>query len=72
MFLQLLPLMILVPVELFWAWMFWDMVNNDNVSNQAAPVSWPPTSKYNWMLAFIFLNIVAAGTYYFTEYKERR
>ncbi len=46
----------------FWAWMFWDMANQDNFQF---------TSKFNWTLAFVFLNVVAAVFYYFYEYRNR-
>jgi len=51
--------------------MFWEMSNNDTLPNNAPlPPKWPPTSKFEWTLAFIFLNLIAAGYYYFTEYRK--
>ena len=46
----------------FWAWMFWDMTNNDNL---------PSGAKSNWTLAFVFANIFAAVYYYVYEYRNR-
>lgn len=69
---QLIPLIIILPFIAFYAWMFWDMVNNDDLpNNSVTPATWPPSSKFSWTVAFVFLNIFAAGFYYFTEYKKR-
>jgi hypothetical protein len=47
----LIPLIIVVPLLLFWARMFKDMVNNDNLLRFFKPY---------WVMAFILLNIPAA------------
>ncbi|HEY7339635.1 MAG TPA: hypothetical protein VH591_02035 [Ktedonobacterales bacterium] len=60
---QLLPLVLIIPVILFWVWMFRDMLNNDNLSD---------TARSSWMVAFIFLNAFAAVVYYVYEYRSRR
>jgi hypothetical protein len=57
-----IPLIISLPLVVFWLWMAWDLGKNDNLSG---------SSKYNWMLAFIFMNVFAAVFYYVTEYKKR-
>jgi hypothetical protein len=62
LFVQLLPLIIVLPFVVFWAWMFRDMVSNNDL---------PSIFKPYWMMAFIFLNIPAAIFYYYTVYKER-
>jgi hypothetical protein len=59
---ELLPLIIVLPFVVFWAWMFRDMVNNNDL---------PSIFKPYWMMAFIFLNIPAAIFYYYTVYKDR-
>ncbi len=59
---QLIQMIIVLPLLGFWLWMFWDMTNHDNFRT---------TSKYNWMLALIFLNVFAAVFYYFYEYRNR-
>lgn len=58
----LIPLIVVVPLIVFWAWMFNDMVKSDDV---------PSIFKPYWMLAFILLNIPAAIFYYYTVYRER-
>src|SRR4051812_28789954 len=51
----LLTLLALAPLIAFWFWMFSDLMSNDY------PLS---TSKTNWMLAFLLLNVLAAAMYY--------
>lgn len=46
---------IILPLTTFWLWMFWDMAGNDAI---------PPASKFNWVIAFVLLNVFAAGIYY--------
>lgn len=60
---QLLPLVLIIPVIIFWIWMFRDMLNNGNLSG---------TAKSTWTVAFIFLNAFAAVFYYAYEYRSRR
>jgi hypothetical protein len=60
--LQLIPMLISLPLIGFWLWMFRDLAKNDYL---------PANSKNNWMLAFILLNVFAAGWYYFVEYRNR-
>ncbi len=70
----IMPLLIILPLPLlvFYLWMFWDMTNNDNLpGNSTAPLRWPPSSKFEWTLAFIFLNVFAAVLYYVNEYRRR-
>jgi hypothetical protein len=43
--------------------MAWDLRKNDNLSDN---------EKKYWMLAFLLLNVFAAGLYYVTEYRKRR
>lgn len=57
----LVSLIALVPLLVFYVWMFRDMTNNDALSSD---------SKYTWTWAFIFLNVFAA-VLYFVEYKRR-
>jgi len=61
--LQLLPLVLIVPVIIFWIWMFRDMLKNGNLSD---------TAKSSWTVAFIFLNAFAAVFYYVYEFRSRR
>ena len=60
---QLLPLVLIIPVIIFWIWMFRDMLNNNNLSG---------TARSTWTVAFIFLNAFAAVFYYVYEYRSRR
>jgi hypothetical protein len=58
----LIPLIVVVPLVLFWAWMFNDLVKNEDV---------PGIFKPYWMMAFILLNVPAAVFYYYTVYRSR-
>jgi hypothetical protein len=57
-----IPLIISLPLVVFWLWMAWDLGGNDNLSR---------SEKFYWMLAFIFMNVFAAIFYYFTEYRKK-
>ncbi len=70
---QLIPIIVLLPVIAFWLWMFWDMTGNDRLPDISTPLlTWPPSSKFGWTLAFILLNVFSAIFYYFWEYRNRR
>ena len=58
----LVPVTILIPLIIFWIWMFSDMINNQSI---------PRDSRSFWLIGFIFVGILTAGYYYFTEYKNR-
>jgi heme/copper-type cytochrome/quinol oxidase subunit 2 len=60
---QWLPLVLIIPVIIFWVWMFRDMLKNDSLSD---------TARSTWTVAFIFLNAFAAVFYYVYEYRRRR
>ena len=62
MLIGLVPLIIVVPLIVFWGWMFRDMLNNYEVLSVYRPY---------WMVAFILLNIPAAVFYYYTVYRNR-
>ena len=47
----IIPLIIILPLIVFWLWMARDMANNDNL---------PSSEKTYWMLAFLFMNVFAA------------
>ncbi len=59
---SLIPLIVIIPLLVFWAYMFKDMVNNEFILSVFKPY---------WMLAFLFLSIPAAIFYYYTVYKNR-
>jgi amino acid transporter len=70
---ELISLIIILPLLIFWFWMFWDLTNNDYLpDNSTTPLTWPPSTKTGWMLAFIFLSVFAAFWYYRVEYRNRR
>jgi CDP-diglyceride synthetase len=53
-----IPLILLV----FWAWMFWEMIHDNEI---------PERERTTWLVLFILLNVIAAGYYYFTYYRNR-
>ena len=65
--LTLLPL----PFLLFWAWMFLDMMKNDNLPDCFITFTNGRDPKSDWTMAFVFLNIFTAIFYYSNEYKNR-
>ncbi len=61
-FTPLIPLIAVIPLLLFWIWMFRDLNANDHLLNY---------SRYTWTLLFIFMNVFGACLYYFMEYTDR-
>lgn len=59
---QLIPLVFIVPLIVFWLWMFRDMLNNEDL---------PPGVKENWTWAFILLNVFAAAIYFGGIFQRR-
>jgi uncharacterized membrane protein len=57
------PALIALPLFAFVVWMFYDMTRNDRL---------PSDAKARWALAFLLLNVFAAGLYYVNEYRPRR
>ncbi len=57
-----IPLLIILPLLAFWAWMLRDLLLTDRII--------PPAKPY-WLVAFILLNIPAAVFYYITVYRQR-
>lgn len=55
-------LLVPLPFVAFWFLMFRDMLNNHYLAGDA---------KYNWTLAFIFMNVFAAMLYYANVYRNR-
>lgn len=58
---SLLVSVIVLPLLVFWAWMFREMLNNDYLL--------PPAKNY-WTMAFIFCSILAAAYYYTSVYRH--
>ena len=70
--LSLTPVIIITLLLGFWLWMFYDMINNEDIPNQEpGGFRWPPVAKNHWIIFFVFLNIFTAGYYYFTVYREK-
>lgn len=68
----LVSLVVILPLIAFWAWMFNDMLNNDDIpSMEPAGFRWPPEAKNHWIIFFIIFSIFTAGYYYFTEYRNK-
>jgi amino acid transporter len=65
--LTLIPLLLLM----FWAWMFSDMMKNDNLPSCFITFTKGSDPKFDWTVVFIFLSIVAAIFYYVNEYRNR-
>ena len=58
----ILPLLITLPLIVFWLWMARDLGRNDRLSSN---------EKTYWILAFLFMNVFGAVFYYVYEYKKR-
>ena len=70
---QVISLLLTLLAVIFWLWMFSEMVKNDSLpGNSSPPLTWPPSSKSNWLLLFIFLNVFGAALYYVYEYRKRQ
>ena len=59
---QLILIVLVAALFAFWAWMFWEMINNRNV---------PDNARNFWMIAFVIFNIFAAVYYYMNVYRDR-
>jgi hypothetical protein len=59
---HLIPLLIILPLLVFWAWMFSDMLSNDRL---------PGEVRSQWTVAFILLSVFAAVLYYANIYRDR-
>ena len=68
---QLVALLIPFALLAFWAWMFSDMMNNENLPGCFVTVSRGLDPRLDWTVVFIFLNVFAALYYYVNEYRVR-
>jgi hypothetical protein len=59
---ELIPIIIILLLEAFYVWMFWDFTNNVSVRTY---------TKFYWVLILVFLNVFGAGLYYFLKYRDR-
>lgn len=58
----LLPLIIALPLIVFWLSMFSNMMDNPRLL---------ANEKTTWTLAFLFMNVFAAIIYYTTQYRNQ-
>ncbi len=65
--LTLIPFLLLA----FWAWMFSDMLKNDNLPQCFITFTSGNDPRFDWTVVFIFLNVFAAMYYYANEYRKR-
>jgi uncharacterized membrane protein len=56
------PVLLILPLLAFLVWMAYDMTRNDRLSSD---------TKARWAVAFLLLNVFAAGLYYVSEYRQR-
>lgn len=64
-----LVLVPLIPIVVFWFWMFKHMRRNQYLPRCPFSVTNKPDPRIDWTIAFIALNIVAAIYYYKFEYR---
>lgn len=69
---QVLAVIPVVVLLVFYVWMFREMVNDDALPpGTFGDVSWPPVTRTDWFLVFIVLNVFGAALYYSTRYRRR-
>ncbi len=66
--LTLIPFLLLI----FWAWMFSDMLKNENLLPCFITFTNGNDPRFDWTVVFIFLNFFAAMFYYVNEYSNRK
>ncbi len=66
-------ILVLIPLFLlaFWAWMFSDMLKNDNLSPCFITFTNGNDPRFDWTLMFVFLNVFTAMFYYVNEYRKK-
>jgi hypothetical protein len=68
---QLIAALLPLPLAAFWFWMFYEMVNNNNLPPFYFTVTNRSDVRLDWTFAFIFLSIFTAIIYYFNVYRHR-
>ncbi len=66
--LTLIPFLLLI----FWAWMFSDMLRNENLPPCFITFTNGNDPRFDWTVVFVFLNVFAAMFYYANEYRNRK
>lgn len=68
-----LSIIIVAPLLLFWAWMLHDMLRDDTLPDSSVPLlTWPPRSRFSWIVVFVVLNIFGAVFYYILCYRQKQ
>jgi hypothetical protein len=67
----LLVALLPIPLLVFWLWMFSDMTKNENLPPCYITVTNGRNPGLDWMVAFVFLNVITAMVYYATVYRKR-
>jgi hypothetical protein len=60
---DVIPAIITIALTVFWLFMLADFVKNERIHGN---------DRIFWLIGFIFLSLLTAGYYYFTQYDKRR
>jgi hypothetical protein len=65
-------ILILIPLPLlaFWAWMFSEMTKMDRLPDCFVTFTDGRDSRFDWTVAFVFLNVYTAAYYYSNVYRN--
>ncbi len=63
----------LLPLSLFafWAWMFWDMLRNQDLPGCFITLSRGADPRSDWTLSFLVLNVFTALFYFVNVYRYK-
>ena len=57
----------------FFVWMLRELANNPHLPARSENLfSWPPTSRFDWLVVFTLFNVFGAWLYYLIEYRKNR
>lgn len=68
---QVILLIIILPLLVFWAWMFKAMTENASLPQCFITITNGRDPRLDWTLAFVILSAFAAFFYYVTEYRNQ-
>ncbi len=68
---QLIPLIVMLAVVVFWLWMFKAMTENEYLPPCFITLTNGQNPLFDWTFAFVVLSIFTAAFYYATEYRKR-